>query len=142
MNGVAGAWAERWSMLRSGEKGVNVAGVRAVDDDAEACDLSLVVDAERREQVHGSVCGDESVEIAHVPLVPQECPWVAASRSGRGDGGADDITPVVYAEARADSIAVKYSEVYHAGPSGPQERMKDLVAGESRHSCHLTLIVN
>src|SRR6185437_4562643 len=142
MNGVVGASAERRSILWSGEKAVNVTGVRARGDDAEACDLSLVVDTESGEQVHGRVCWDERVEIVHVALVPYECSWVAACRSGRCDGGADDIAPVVYAEPRADIIAVQYSEVYHGGHSSPQERMKDLVAGQSRRSCHLSLIVD
>jgi hypothetical protein len=63
-------------------------------------------------------------------------------QAGRCDGGADDITSAVQAKAGADCIAVQYTEIHHDSLSGPQERMKDLVAGQIRRTGYLASIVD
>src|SRR5258705_10941203 len=70
MNGALRRMAERWLVPWGCEEAVELAGVGAGGDDAEACDLTLVVDAESGEQIHGRVCRNEIIEIAHVALVP------------------------------------------------------------------------
>ena len=53
-----------------GEEAVDLVGVRATDDDLEACKLARVLDAEGVDEIHGRVCGEERIEIAHVAFVP------------------------------------------------------------------------
>ena len=70
MNGALRRIAERWLVPWGCEEAVDFAGFGARGDDAEACDLTLVVDAEGGDQIHGRVCRDERIEIAHMAFVP------------------------------------------------------------------------
>src|SRR4029450_7457472 len=83
-------------------------------------DLAEIVDVVREVQML-RVARRERVEVSHYAVLPDES---AAAREARGAGQSDDRALAVDPEPLAVDVALKRSEVLHAGVFRPDERVR------------------